>query len=153
MTRDGKTKTVKLRDIAKLEETQTLPSVSRLDQRTYLSVSGSIDEAHNVTLVTQEAEEAFAKLDLPAGVTYEFTGENETIMDAMQDLLTMMGLGILLVYLIMVAQFQSAQIAVHRHVYDSAGVYGWTFGAADLWQGAFDYRDDWLDSPGRRHRQ
>ena len=104
---DGKTKTVKLRDIAKLEETQTLPSVSRLDQRTYLSVSGSIDEAHNVTLVTQEAEKAFAKLDLPAGVTYEFTGENETIMDAMQDLLTMMGLGILLVYLIMVAQFQS----------------------------------------------
>ena len=78
-----------------------------MDQRTYLSVSGSIDEAHNVTLVTQEAEKAFAKLDLPAGVTYEFTGENETIMDAMQDLLTMMGLGILLVYLIMVAQFQS----------------------------------------------
>lgn len=38
---DGKTKTVKLRDIAKLEETQTLPSVSRLDQRTYLSVSGA----------------------------------------------------------------------------------------------------------------
>ena len=33
--------------------------------------------------------------------------KTETIMDAMRDLLTMMGLGILLVYLVMVAQFQS----------------------------------------------
>ena len=104
---DGKAKTVKLKDIAKVQETQTLPSVSRLDQRTYLSVSGTLADGYNITLVTQEAEKAFADLKLPAGVTYEFSGENETIMDAMQDLLTMMGLGILLVYLIMVAQFQS----------------------------------------------
>ena len=36
-----------------------------------------------------------------------FSGENEMIMDAMGDLVKMMALGILLVYLIMVAQFQS----------------------------------------------
>ncbi len=41
------------------------------------------------------------------GVTYEFSGENEMIMDAMGDLVKMMALGMLLVYLIMVAQFQS----------------------------------------------
>ena len=44
---------------------------------------------------------------LPEGVTVEFTGENETIMEAMEQLVLMLLLGILLVYLVMVAQFQS----------------------------------------------
>ena len=58
-------------------------------------------------LVTEDAKEALKELNLPEGVTYEFDGENEMIMDAMWQLLKMMLLGILLVYLIMVAQFQS----------------------------------------------
>ena len=37
----------------------------------------------------------------------EFDGENETIMSAMNDLLLMLILGVVIVYLIMVAQFQS----------------------------------------------
>ena len=46
-------------------------------------------------------------LELPEGVIAEFDGENETIMEAMSQLLLMLALGILLVYLVMVAQFQS----------------------------------------------
>ena len=48
-----------------------------------------------------------AQVSLPEGVTASFDGENEMIMDAMQQLLLMLALGILLVYLVMVAQFQS----------------------------------------------
>jgi len=48
-----------------------------------------------------------AGVDLPQGVTAQFSGENEAIMDAMGQLLLMLGLGVLLVYLVMVAQFQS----------------------------------------------
>ena len=51
--------------------------------------------------------EQLSDVKLPDGVRYEFTGENEMIMDAMADLAKMMALGVLLVYLIMVAQFQS----------------------------------------------
>ena len=58
-------------------------------------------------MVTDAAKEALEDFDLPEGVSYEFNGENETIMEAMYDLLKMMALGFLLVYLIMVAQFQS----------------------------------------------
>ena len=46
-------------------------------------------------------------MELPENVTYEFTGENETIMEAMQQLVLMLLLGMLLVYFVMVAQFQS----------------------------------------------
>ena len=45
--------------------------------------------------------------DLGEGVTYAFAGENETIMEAIEQLFLMLLLGILLVYLVMVAQFQS----------------------------------------------
>ena len=70
-------------------------------------MAGEVDEDHNVTLVTEKAKEALKDYEPPEGVTYEFSGENEMIMDAMKDLVKMMVLGILLVYLIMVAQFQS----------------------------------------------
>jgi HAE1 family hydrophobic/amphiphilic exporter-1 len=105
--RDGTTETVKLADISTLSESQTLPSVQRLEQRRYLPVSLTIDEEHNITLVTQEVERALADMELPVGVTYEVTGENTTIMEAFQELGLMLLLGLLLVYLIMVAQFQS----------------------------------------------
>ena len=48
-----------------------------------------------------------AGVDLPQGITAQFSGENEAIMDAMGQLLLMLVLGVLLVYLVMVAQFQS----------------------------------------------
>ena len=46
-------------------------------------------------------------VDLGEGVTYAFAGENETIMEAVEQLALMLLLGVLLVYLVMVAQFQS----------------------------------------------
>ena len=46
-------------------------------------------------------------MELPEGVTIEFNGENEQIMDAMGQVMLMMLLGIVLVYFVMVAQFQS----------------------------------------------
>ena len=107
MDSDGNTLYVKLKDIAKVKETKTLPSIERNDQRTYLTVSGTVKEGNNITLVTEEAKKAISQLSLPEGVTYEFNGENETIMESMYDLVKMMALGFLLVYLIMVAQFQS----------------------------------------------
>ena len=72
-----------------------------------MTVTGELEEGYNVTLVTEEAQKALAEYQAPEGITYEFAGENEMIMEAMADLVKMMALGILFVYLIMVAQFQS----------------------------------------------
>ena len=54
-----------------------------------------------------DVQKAVEALDLPDGVTTEFSGENEAIMEAMRQLVLMMLLGIVLVYFVMVAQFQS----------------------------------------------
>jgi HAE1 family hydrophobic/amphiphilic exporter-1 len=105
--RDGSTEKVKLSDISTLSESQTLPAIQRLEQRRVLPLNIAVDEEHNITLVTQQIERVLEDLELPAGVTYEVSGENTTIMEAFQELGLMLLLGLLLVYLIMVAQFQS----------------------------------------------
>ena len=99
--------TVKLADIADFTETETLSSINRIGQRRYITVSAGVAEGYNVTLLTAEAQRVMADYDAPQGCSLEFAGENQTIMEAMKDLALMMLLGIVIVYLVMVAQFQS----------------------------------------------
>ncbi len=105
--RDGTVTTFPLEEVAELVETTSLSSIQRLNQRRNLSVTAQLAEGENVTLLTAQAEQALKKVDLGEGVSYEFTGENEMIMEAVEQLLLMLLLGVLLVYLVMVAQFQS----------------------------------------------
>ena len=105
--RDGTTEEVPLKDIITCTETETLSSIYRLEQRRYISVTATVADGYNVTLVSTEARKALAEVELPAGCQVEYAGENETIMDAMKDLFFMLLLGVLIIYLIMVAQFQS----------------------------------------------
>ena len=94
-------------DVTITEDTESLPSINRKDQQTMITVVGEAEDGYNITLLTDACKEALKGVELPEGVRYEFSGENEMIMDAMGDLGLMMFLGVILVYLIMVAQFQS----------------------------------------------
>ena len=105
--RDGTVSQVKLSEFATVEETTSLTSISRIGQRRYLTVTAMLEEGYNVTRVNSAAERAMRAVDLGQGVSYVFSGENETIMEAVEQLGLMLVLGILLVYLVMVAQFQS----------------------------------------------
>lgn len=105
--KDGSTSEVALSDIAEINETETLSSISRENQKRYITVTSEVDDDHNVTLVTKDAKDALKDYEVPNGITIEFGGENESIADSMSDMILMMLLGIILVYMIMVAQFQS----------------------------------------------
>ena len=100
-------KTFKLGDVAEIRETVSLNTISRDQQRRCITVTASIADGYNVTKVTSEVQRLVNSLTLPDTVTVEFNGENEQIMDAMEQLMLMLLLGVVLVYLIMVAQFQS----------------------------------------------
>ncbi|MCI8549691.1 MAG: MMPL family transporter [Lachnospiraceae bacterium] len=104
---DGEEKEIALRDIATVEETESLSSIRRESQQRYLTVSGQIEEGYNVGLVSNDVEEAFENFELPEGCAIEFAGENETIVEAMNQLIKMLLVAVAFIYLIMVAQFQS----------------------------------------------
>ncbi len=101
------TKEIKLTDIATVEEGYTLSSIGRDNQTRYISVSATIADGYNVGLVTNDVEKALESFEVPEDYQLVFDGENETIMEAMEQLGLMLILAILLIYLIMVAQFQS----------------------------------------------
>jgi len=104
---DGTVDEISMQDIGKVTRVSSLSSIQRINQRRYLTVSAEAAEGYNVTLLTNQAEQVIQNTDLGDGVSYTFSGENETIMKAMEQLMLMLILGILLVYLVMVAQFQS----------------------------------------------
>ena len=97
----------RLGDVATVERTVSMNTISRMEQRRCITATATVADGYNVTKVSAAAIKAVEALELPEGVTAEFDGENETIMEAMSQLLLMLALGILLVYLVMVAQFQS----------------------------------------------
>ncbi len=103
----GETEEVPLVRIADFEERQSLNSISRENQNRVLTVSAGIADGNNVTLVTREVQRALNEYEPPKGVTLEMAGENETIMEAMEQLMQMAAMAILIIYLIMVIQFQS----------------------------------------------
>lgn len=106
-SKTGEKEDVRLDDIATLSESTSLSSISRSNNQRTLSVTALVDDDHNITLVSREIEEILKDYQAPDGYTIEMTGENETIMEAMQDLVLMLLLAIIFIYLIMVAQFQS----------------------------------------------
>ena len=96
-----------LKDVATVEKTVSLNTINRDQQRRCVTVTAAIADGNNVTLVSDQVTKAVNAMDLPEGASIEFNGENEQIMDAMGQVMLMLLLGIVLVYFVMVAQFQS----------------------------------------------
>lgn len=104
---EGEQVKVPLAEIASFEETEALSSINRVDQTRYVSVSAGIAEGYNVGLVSADVEAKLSGYELPSGCRLVFSGENEMIVDAMEQIMLMLILAVLFMYLIMVAQFQS----------------------------------------------
>ena len=98
---------VKVKKIADVEDAESLASISRINQTRYLSVSGQVKEGYTTTAVSNEVKKVLDELPLPSGYEIEYDGENETVMEAMGQVILMLVLAVAFMYLIMVAQFQS----------------------------------------------
>lgn len=91
----------------KFQDSEGFSSINREAQTRYVTVTAAVDAEHNIGLVSGEVEKKLSEMDFPKGYSYEMSGENETINESMTELLKMLGLAVVLIYLIMVAQFQS----------------------------------------------
>lgn len=105
--KDNKKVEIPLKDIAAFENTISPKSVSRTEQNRYIAVSASIADGYNVGLVSRKLEQNLADYEVPEGYSLVMEGENEMIVDVMQQLMLMLLLAVIFMYLIMVAQFQS----------------------------------------------
>ncbi|MEG2058815.1 MAG: efflux RND transporter permease subunit [Lachnospiraceae bacterium] len=105
--KEGNEKKASLGSVIKIQEKQTLATISRNAQGRYMNVTAMIDEDHNVGKVSRDIQKLLKEYKLPNGYTAKMQGEDQTINDAFHQILLMLILAVAFIYLIMVAQFQS----------------------------------------------
>lgn len=104
---DDEEEEIPISEICEFEETETLSTIYRDSQSRYIEVSCAVDDDYNVTLLSSDIQDQIDEIDIPEGYSITMTGEDSTIMDAMEQLVLMLVLAVIFIYLIMVAQFQS----------------------------------------------
>ncbi|MBQ3610794.1 MAG: efflux RND transporter permease subunit [Firmicutes bacterium] len=106
--KDGGKEYVSLTSVADIETDASLNMINHDNQKRALQVTATLKDGENITHVTSDVKKMIEDKELvPDDVTLEYGGENEDIMEAMKQMLLMLLVGFILVYLIMVAQFQS----------------------------------------------
>ena len=98
---------VRLSEIATIGEGASPTAINRENQARTITVTAAIAEGSNIGLVSREVEKRLADYEMPEGYTFALEGENEMISSTMGDLVLMIALAVVLIYLIMTAQFQS----------------------------------------------
>ncbi|GAB4545643.1 MAG: efflux RND transporter permease subunit [Anaerolineae bacterium] len=98
---------VKLGQVASVERDLAPAVINRTDRQRTLSVSAGVTGRASGD-VTDDVEAAIrANVEFPAGYGFRLSGQSEAQRESFADLTTALGLGILLVYMLLVALFQS----------------------------------------------
>ena len=98
---------IKLRDVARIEESFSSPTIERENRQRIVTVKGAVGA--NVALgdALAEVNAMLAEYDAPTGISLELGGTIEEQGDAFSDILTLLVLIIILVYVVMATQFES----------------------------------------------
>ena len=97
----------KLGEFATVEVKDELTSLNRKNQSRYMTVTASVAEGYNTTLLTRKLKPLLDKYKLPQGYSMELGGEYDSVLTMLRQMALVVVLGLLMVYLVMVGQFQS----------------------------------------------
>ena len=104
---ESKSKTYKLSKFATMSDGYSLDSILRENQSNYMAVTAEVQDGYNATLLARDLQEQLDAYELPDNYTMDMGGESSQVMDMVNQMLQAIALGLLLIYLVMVAQFQS----------------------------------------------
>ena len=104
---NDETKDIALSDIASIEKETSNASISSENGTHMMSVTADTIDGYNTTRLSEKLESKLDAIELPVGYSIENSGEVEEVSDMLAQVMKLLILGFALVYLIMVAQFQS----------------------------------------------
>ncbi len=96
-----------LGEFATIEETTAPSAINRENLKRYISVTAETEEGYNTTLLSRKLTTLLNDYEAPDGITVEVEGETSEVSDMVTQMVKMLALALLLIYLVMVAQFQS----------------------------------------------
>lgn len=97
---------VRIRDVGTVVERFTPPTIERKDRERLITVKTVVQDVP-MSQVVEQATAAIDRMDLPQGVDIQLAGSYEDQQESFTDLLTLAVLIIILVYIVMAAQFES----------------------------------------------
>lgn len=97
---------VRVRDVGKVVEHYTPPTIERKDRERVITVS-TVVQGVPMSEVVAHANEAIASMDIPQGISVQLAGQYEDQQESFSDLLLLAVLILVLVYIVMAAQFES----------------------------------------------
>ncbi|MFO7637094.1 MAG: efflux RND transporter permease subunit [Clostridia bacterium] len=98
---------IKLSDVADIRLDEGYNAISRKNQQRLVTISATLTDGYDPGNVGKALEGIVGDYAIPAGYTVELAGQNREIQNAFKDLYLALGLGVLLIYMIMAAQFES----------------------------------------------
>ena len=101
------TKTYKLKDFAKVEETKGVATIARENNTRMMQVTADTKDGYNTTKLSEQVQKLLDEYDMPQGYSAEIGGETVNTQEMVEQMVKMLALGLLFIYLVMVAQFQS----------------------------------------------
>ena len=101
------TETHKLSEFATIEHENALATIARDNGTHQITVTATTKEGYNTTRLSEKLMKEINKMDLPSGYTVDLGGEADEVKDMLSQMGKLLLLGLALVYLVMVAQFQS----------------------------------------------
>lgn len=104
---NGTTKTYELGDFATVEEGKAAPTINHENSMRTMTVTASVEDGYNNALLSRDLQAKLADLELSEGYELHYTGEIENIETMLSQMLLLLVLGFVLIYLVMVAQFES----------------------------------------------
>ena len=100
-------KGIRIKDLGKIVETRTPPQIIRKDRERMVMVTGMAAKGAALSDVVAKSQEVIDATDIPSEVTVVVAGDYEDQQEAFGDLLTLLALIVILVYIVMAAQFES----------------------------------------------
>ncbi len=106
-TTTGEAKTIRLGDYATLTEQPAATTISHADSVRTMTVTAEVEDGYNNALLARDLMTKIDAYQAPDGYSVSFGGEISNINTMVEQMLLLLILGFVLIYLVMVAQFQS----------------------------------------------
>ena len=104
---NGYGQNVRICDIATVEESSIPPTIERKDRQRYVTVNAVLADGHALSEGVELGNKIAEEIDIPNGITVQVAGSYEDQQESNRDLGTLGILIILLVFIVMAAQFES----------------------------------------------
>ncbi len=132
----GQIMQVPIATVASIEYGSTFNSINRKDQERMITIQSNVLSNFNPNEVVAEVKTSLDDFDMPEGVTYKFTGQQEQMAEEMAFLTEAFIVALFVIFIILVAQFNSIVspfIIIVSVLFSTIGVFlGYVFSGMNI---------------------